>query len=89
MGDFRDIRRKIVRWEEVVQEPEYRAVLECGHLFPDEHGAIPDSGREAVEKDGGGAVVCRECTEEEHMLVRARIDIAEVKERRKRRGDAS
>jgi hypothetical protein len=82
MGEYRDVRRKIVKWTEVVREPQYTAVLDCGHPYPGEY----DEPLSADTKDHTPSfVVCVPCTREENELRAAEATVRELKERRARR----
>lgn len=81
MGDFSNVYRKIVSWNEVVRDPEYRATLECGHTIP---GPYEDGLPKDVREKMGAQAICIECTREERELAEAEERVRAIKARRKR-----
>lgn len=81
MSETVNVRRKIVKWTEHQREPEYTAVLECGHNYPGEYDE-PLDGATKAKVDAAGTIVCVACSREETELRQAEARVRELKARR-------
>lgn len=86
MGEYRNVYRKIAKWTEIRREPEYTAVLTCGHPCPSEYEEPWSAAQKAEVEAKGNEVVCITCTREEAELAAAQAKVRELKGRRKKRG---
>ncbi len=79
MGDFQSVMRKIVLWKKIVREPQFVAVLDCGHQYPNEYGEPLDA---EAKDDTADRIVCDECTRDKNELRLAEARVRELKARR-------
>ncbi len=77
--------RKIVKWNVYTPEPEYTAVLSCGHATPGEY----DNGMTAEQRDECqklGELECYECTKLAREEQRLEQQLREVRVKKGRNG---
>lgn len=73
------LKRKVVRWEEVQHEPEYIAVLECGHS--DRSGEYTSANQKALIEADGNETYCYECSRKAERVAYLEQQLAEEKAR--------